>query len=72
VFGSDLVGGDGCGLAAGLQPHQQGTFKLSRDPRFAEKVLDVVGLYLDPPATHPRLPAARHHESVRRAQHRHR
>jgi transposase len=32
------------------QPHQQGTFKLSRDPRFAEKVLDVVGLYLDPPA----------------------
>jgi transposase len=34
----------------GLRPHQQGTFKLSRDPRFAEKVLDVVGLYLDPPA----------------------
>ncbi len=34
----------------GLQPHRQGTFKLSRDPRFAEKVVDVVGLYLDPPA----------------------
>jgi transposase len=33
-----------------LRPHRQGTFKLSRDPRFAEKVLDVVGLYLDPPA----------------------
>jgi transposase len=33
-----------------LRPHQQGTFKLSRDPRFAEKVLDVIGLYLDPPA----------------------
>jgi transposase len=33
-----------------LKPHRQGTFKLSRDPRFAEKVLDVVGLYLDPPA----------------------
>ncbi|MEU7873327.1 IS630 family transposase [Dactylosporangium sp. NPDC049140] len=32
-----------------LQPHQQGTFKLSRDPRFAEKVADIVGLYLDPP-----------------------
>ena len=32
-----------------LKPHQQGTFKLSRDPRFAEKVADVVGLYLDPP-----------------------
>jgi transposase len=32
-----------------LQPHRQGTFKLSRDPRFAEKVADIVGLYLDPP-----------------------
>jgi transposase len=29
-----------------LRPHQQGTFKLSKDPRFAEKVVDVVGLYL--------------------------
>ena len=34
----------------GLKPHRQGTFKLSRDPAFADKVLDVVGLYLDPPA----------------------
>jgi transposase len=34
----------------GLRPHRQGTFKLSRDPAFAEKVADVVGLYLDPPA----------------------
>jgi transposase len=34
----------------GLRPHQQGTFKLSKDPRFAEKVADVVGLYMDPPA----------------------
>jgi transposase len=33
-----------------LRPHRQGTFKLSRDPRFADKVADVVGLYLDPPA----------------------
>jgi transposase len=33
-----------------LKPHRQGTFKLSRDPRFAEKIVDVVGLYLDPPA----------------------
>ena len=33
----------------GLRPQQQGTFKLSRDPRFAEKVADIVGLYLDPP-----------------------
>jgi transposase len=33
-----------------LKPHRQGTFKLSRDPLFADKVFDVVGLYLDPPA----------------------
>ncbi|MDQ4032257.1 MAG: IS630 family transposase, partial [Actinomycetota bacterium] len=33
----------------GLQPHRQGTFKLSTDPRFEEKVVDVVGLYIDPP-----------------------
>lgn len=32
-----------------LKPHRQGTFKLSADPRFEEKVIDVVGLYLDPP-----------------------
>jgi transposase len=32
-----------------VQPQRQGTFKLSRDPRFAEKVADIVGLYLDPP-----------------------
>ena len=32
-----------------LQPHRQGTFKLSTDPDFEEKVIDVVGLYLDPP-----------------------
>jgi transposase len=33
----------------GLQPHRQGTFKLSKDPAFADKVVDVVGLYLNPP-----------------------
>jgi transposase len=33
----------------GLKPHRQGTFKVSRDPAFAAKVADVVGLYLDPP-----------------------
>lgn len=32
-----------------LQPHLVKTFKVSNDPRFAEKVIDVVGLYLDPP-----------------------
>jgi putative transposase len=33
----------------GLQPHRQRTFKLSNDPYFAEKVRDIVGLYLNPP-----------------------
>jgi transposase len=33
-----------------LKPHQVRSFKFSRDPRLAEKVIDVVGLYLDPPA----------------------
>lgn len=32
-----------------LQPHRTETFKLSRDPRFIEKVRDVVGLYMSPP-----------------------
>ena len=32
-----------------LKPHRVGTFKVSKDPAFAEKVADVVGLYLDPP-----------------------
>jgi transposase len=34
---------------AGLKPHRHGTFKLSKDPQFAAKVADVVGLYLQPP-----------------------
>ena len=33
----------------GLKPHLQETFKLSRDPRFVDKLVDVVGLYLNPP-----------------------
>lgn len=32
-----------------LKPHRLGTFKISKDPAFAEKVADVVGLYLAPP-----------------------
>ena len=32
-----------------LKPHLSRTFKLSRDPRFLEKLTDVVGLYLNPP-----------------------
>ena len=35
--------------AFGLQPHRAETFKLSTDPLFAEKVCDIVGLYLAPP-----------------------
>ena len=35
--------------AHGLKPHLIRTFKLSNDPRFEEKLRDVVGLYLDPP-----------------------
>ena len=35
--------------ANGLKPHRVRTFKLSRDPNFEEKLLDVVGLYLNPP-----------------------
>jgi transposase len=34
----------------GLQPWRVDTFKLSTDPQFEEKLVDVVGLYLDPPA----------------------
>ncbi len=35
--------------ARGLKPHLVGTFELSNDPRFEERLIDVVGLYLDPP-----------------------
>ena len=33
-----------------ITPHRIRTFKLSNDPKFAEKLKDVVGLYVDPPA----------------------
>ena len=33
-----------------LQPHRIRTFKKSNDPAFAEKVEDIVGLYMNPPA----------------------
>lgn len=35
--------------AHGLKPHLVRTFKLSRDPKFLEKLRDVVGIYLNPP-----------------------
>ena len=34
----------------GLQPHRIRQFKLSKDPAFVDKLRDVVGLYVDPPA----------------------
>jgi transposase len=35
--------------AHGLKPHRIDTFKISNDPHFAEKLEDIVGLYLNPP-----------------------
>jgi transposase len=36
--------------AHGLRPHKVEQFKVSTDPRFVDKLKDVVGLYIDPPA----------------------
>jgi transposase len=36
--------------AHGLQPHRVRVFKLSKDPEFAKKLKDIVGLYMAPPA----------------------
>ena len=36
--------------AHGLRPHRVRQFKLSNNPQFVEKLRDVVGLYVDPPA----------------------
>ena len=35
--------------ARGLKPHRVKRFKVSRDPKFIEKLEDIVGLYLSPP-----------------------
>ena len=35
--------------AHGLKPHRVESFKVSNDPQFAEKLEDIVGLYLNPP-----------------------
>ncbi|WP_461522169.1 IS630 family transposase [Porticoccus sp.] len=35
--------------ANGLKPHLERSFKVSRDPKFVEKLEDIVGLYLSPP-----------------------
>jgi transposase len=36
-------------LESNLRPHRVGTFTRSNDPEFREKLIDVVGLYTDPP-----------------------
>jgi hypothetical protein len=36
-------------VASGLQPHRIRTFTFSPDPDFEAKLLDIVGLYLNPP-----------------------
>ena len=36
-----------------VQPHRVEKFKLSNDPKFDEKVRDIVGLYLNPPGPRP-------------------
>lgn len=36
--------------AFSLQPHRVGSFRLSNDPHFVDKVVDIVGLYMSPPA----------------------
>ncbi len=33
----------------GLRPHRVETFKRSKDPKFVDKVRDIVGLYVNPP-----------------------
>ncbi len=33
----------------GLQPHRVDTFTVSNDPQFEDTLVDVVGLYLNPP-----------------------
>ena len=52
----------------GLKPHLIRTFKLSNDPRFEEKLQDVVGLYLDPPEPYsrPYNPQDEHREHKQR------
>ena len=48
---SASIGPRGLHLAGGrLQPHRVQQFKLSNDPKFIDKLRDVVGLYVDPPA----------------------
>jgi len=42
-----------------LEPHRIRTFKRSNDPEFAEKVENIVGLYMDPPSAFSGLTESR-------------
>ena len=44
-----VLGAPDLGRAGFLQPHRVRAFKLSNDPKFADKLKEVVGLYIDPP-----------------------
>ncbi len=48
--GISLSSVQGIWKAHGLVPHRVRTFKLSKDPEFIEKLRDIVGLYMSPPA----------------------
>jgi hypothetical protein len=48
-----------------LRPWQVDTFKLSNDPNFEAKLIDVVGLYLDPPERAVVFPSMRRRRSKR-------
>jgi hypothetical protein len=50
VVGASLTSMQRIWRAHGLALHRIRTFKLSNDPKFAAKVRDIVGLYVDPPA----------------------
>ena len=50
VVGISLRSVQRIGQGHRLQPHRIRTFKRSNDPAFAEKVEDIVGLYMDPPS----------------------
>ena len=48
--GSSISALQRIGRANGLRPHKVEQFKLSTDPKFVDKLRDVGGLYVDPPA----------------------
>ena len=53
-----------------LAPHRVRTFKLSTDPKFAAKLKDIVGLYVDPPAHAVLSDAIEFHRTATRWLHR--